>query len=64
MGCCVGHRFAQPNLYHYITVKKQLTTATRRKTKNLFLLLLLAVSAVSPWLMFLNLLTFNLTDSK
>jgi transposase len=28
-------------------LKKQLTTATRRKTKNLFLLLLLAVS---PWL--------------
>jgi hypothetical protein len=34
------------------------------KTKNLFLLLFLAVSAVSLWLMFLNLLTFNLADSK
>jgi hypothetical protein len=39
-------------------------TANTAKTKNLFLLLLLAVFAVSPWLMFLNLFTFNLADSK
>jgi hypothetical protein len=39
-------------------IKSLLTTATlwsRRKTKNLFLLLLLAGTKVSPWLMFLNL---------